>query len=171
MIARDRGRYIAAALTIPLAYLAAGSPRRANTVANGFEEWTHFVRDALVWLEEADVASTMNTARDEDPNLQATLAMFAAMAGAFGIGKAAARTAAQIIEESKLSLDSKLDPVARLHAALEGITPAGVREISAQRLGSWLREAKGQIVGGMRLCNETDRTSTAMWWIEKAQEQ
>jgi hypothetical protein len=171
MIARDRGRYIAAALTIPLAYLAAGSPRRANTVANGFEEWMHFVRDALVWLDEADVASTMNTARNEDPDLQATLAMFAAMAVQFGTGQGAARTAAQIIEESKMSLDSKLDQVERLHAALEGITPAGTKEISAHRLGSWLREAKGQIVGGMRLCNETDRTSTAMWWIEKAKEQ
>jgi putative DNA primase/helicase len=170
MIARDRGRYIAAALTIPLAYLAAGSPRRANTVANGFEEWTHFVRDALVWLDEADVASTMNTARDGDPDLQATLAMFAAMTKAFGTGQDAARTAAQIIEASILSLDSKLSQQERLHDALEGITPAGTKQISAHQLGSWLRAAKGQIVGGMRLCKNEDRTSTGMWWIEKAKE-
>jgi putative DNA primase/helicase len=169
MIARDRGRYIAAALTIPLAYLAAGSPRRANTVANGFEEWMEFVRDALVWLGEADVASTMNTARDGDPDLQATLAMFAAMAEAFGMGQGAARTAAQIIEAS-IDLGVPSDRMGRLREALEGITPVGTKEISAYRLGLWLRGAHGQIVGDMRLCNETDRTSTARWWIEKVKE-
>ena len=48
-IASDRGKFIAAALTIPLAYLAAGIPSELATIANGFEQWSRFVREPLVW--------------------------------------------------------------------------------------------------------------------------
>jgi len=65
-VEKDRGRFVAAALTIPLAYFAA---RRElpfpplSTVANGFEQWNDFVRGPLVWLGEADPAITFEAAR------------------------------------------------------------------------------------------------------------
>jgi putative DNA primase/helicase len=167
-IARDRGRYIAAALTIPLAYLAAGAPSEVGTAANGFEAWSLLVRAPLVWLGAADPASTMDVARGGDPKLQAKLAVFAAMANFIGIGQDHARTAAQIIDASGDQLTTELEPKRRaLRIALMAIAPAGAKDISPHRLGTWLRSARRQIVGGMRLCNDLDRNSTATWWIER----
>jgi putative DNA primase/helicase len=169
MIARDRGRYIAAALTIPLAWQASGCPRIANTVANGFEEWMGFVRDSLMWVGEADVVSTMDMARSEDPDLQKMLAMFAAMVGAFGFGEKAGRTTAQIIEAVEttgLDLLKEPEPKTRaLREALEAIIPA--KTLSTNRLGIWLRAAKDNVLGGLCLCKEDNRTGTGRWWIEE----
>jgi putative DNA primase/helicase len=171
-IERDRGRFVAAALTIPLAFLAA---RRElpipplSTVANGFEQWNNFVREPLVWLGEADPASTFEAARGSDPKLQAKRAVFAAMADMFGVGRECGRTASQIIEAVEFSLDSELSVEPKrekLRLALLSVAPAGTKEISPIRLGAWLRSAKRQIVGGMNLCSDHDRTNTAVWWIE-----
>jgi putative DNA primase/helicase len=163
LIAADRGRYIAAALTIPLAYLAAGTPRTVNTPANGFEAWSRLVREALAWLGQPDVASTMEVARSEDPKLQEKLAVFTAMAGAFGVGEGAAKTSAQIIEASE-----SLYPDHRaLRTALLAIAPAGARDISSAALGAWMREAKDTGAGGMQLRGGWNKsTNTGTWWIE-----
>jgi hypothetical protein len=172
MIARDRGKYIAAALTISLGYLAAGCPRRASTIANGFEEWMHFVRDPLVWLGEADVVGTMEIARSEDPKLQEKAAVFVAMAEMFGIGQEYAKASAQIIEATVDRLDCEMDKgldlkKGALRAALMAIAPAGARGISSQKLGTWLREAKKNIVGDLQLCSEANRTGSGRWWMER----
>jgi putative DNA primase/helicase len=173
-IENDRGRFIAAALTIPLAFFTA---RRAlpipplSTVANGFEQWNYFVREPLVWLGEADPASTFETARGSDPKLQAKRALFAAMADMFGVGRERGRTASQIIEAVGFFLDSALSGEPKrekLRLALLSVAPAGTKEISSIKFGAWLRSAKRQIVGGMRLCSDLDRTNTAVWWIELA---
>jgi putative DNA primase/helicase len=161
MIAADRGRYIAAALTIPLAWQAAGCPRSANTLANGFEEWMHFVRDPLVWLGEADVVSTMEVARDEDPKRQGKLALFTAMANLFGFGQGAARTTAEIIEASAKPLS---DP--EVEGKRRALRAAVGDDVSSAKLGAWLREAKDTRAGGMQLCSERDRSNSATWWIE-----
>jgi hypothetical protein len=47
------------------------------------------------------------------------------------------------------------------------IAPARDIFISPLGLGTWLGNAKLQIAGGMRLCNELDRNKTAWWWIEQ----
>jgi putative DNA primase/helicase len=173
-IEKDRGRFVAAALTIPLAFFAA---RRElpipplSTVANGFEQWNNFVREPLVWLGEADPASTFEAARGSDPKLQAKRAVFAAMAEMFGVGKECGRTAFQIIEAVGFSPESAAggDPRReKLRLALLSVAPAGTKEISPREFGAWLRSAKSQIVGGMSLCSEPDRTKTAVWWIEMA---
>jgi putative DNA primase/helicase len=172
MIAANRGRYIAAALTIPLAYLAAREPEVVGAPVNGFEAWSRLVRAALVWLGEADVAATMDIAREQDPKLQAKLAVFAAMVNAFGMGEGSGRTAAQMIEATVvtgLALLGEPEPKGRaLKDALMGILPVGVKEMTSQRLGFWFREAKDTIVGGMQLCSEDNRTGTGRWWIERA---
>src|SRR6516165_2019187 len=170
-VEKDRGRFVAAALTIPLAYFAARRelPIPAlSTVANGFEQWNDFVRGPLVWLGEADPASTFEAARSEDPKLQAKLGVFTAMANFIGIGQDHARTAAQIIDASGDQLTTELEPKrSTLRTALLAIAPAGANDISPQQLGFWLRSAKQQIVGGMRLCSDLDRNSTSTWWIER----
>lgn len=70
LVAADRGRYVAAALTIAMAYRAAGSPKVCEPVGS-YGEWSGMVRAPLIWLGEADPVASMETARDEDPELAA----------------------------------------------------------------------------------------------------
>jgi hypothetical protein len=70
----DRGRVIAAALTIVRAYICAGCPSPAPRLAS-FEEWSDTVRSALIWLGCADPVETMELARAEDQTRE-TLELF-----------------------------------------------------------------------------------------------
>jgi len=177
MIARDRAKYIAAALTIPLAFIAEGQPDQPPEL-NVFAQWSWLVRAPLMWLGEDDPVLTMEAARLGDARLQAKAAALAAIGNLFGFREG--RTAAQMIEatdpfNNKTMMNSKeiLDTPINLNAkqkalreALMAVAGAG-KEISPTKFGYWLRQAKGQIVGGLRLCGEPDRTRMMHWWIEK----
>jgi putative DNA primase/helicase len=73
-ILRDRGLYVAAALTISLAYAVAGFPGELDELAS-FEDWSNCVRSPLVWLGRADPLDTMEKARGEDPVTSSLLAV------------------------------------------------------------------------------------------------
>ena len=90
----DRGRYVAAALTVVRGYFAAGRPDPAPRLAS-FEGWSDTVRSALIWLGRPDPVETMETARRDDPNLQAMEAVFAALKDAIGVGEDRAISAAE----------------------------------------------------------------------------
>jgi len=170
LIAADRGKYIGAALTISLAYLAAGEPEVRGSV-NGFKRWDRFVRSPLVWLGEADPISTMKAARDGDPGLQVRAAVLNSMASFFGPGQDRGVTAAQIVEtvspEAVLNVQATLLAQRKaLREALIAAVGAG-KEISPVKLGYWLKANKGQIIGGQRLWGELDRTKTMHWWVEE----
>lgn len=62
----DRGRYVVAALTVLHAHGAAGSPSRPQPLA-GYEEWSDWVRAALVWLSQADPVDCMKETRAARP--------------------------------------------------------------------------------------------------------
>jgi hypothetical protein len=104
------------------------------------------VREPLVWLREADPASTIEAARRGDPKLQAKAALFAAMADFFGVDEDRARTAAQIIEASDISLGTVMADEAKrqaLRAALMVIVPAGTKDVSPQRRHPWDASLRG----------------------------
>lgn len=172
MVMADRGRYVAAALTVVLAWRASGS-NEFRAPVNGFEIWSQYVRDPLVWLGEADPVTTMQAARDCDPKLQASVAMLAAMAEFFGACQDGARTMAQILESSTLSLASVMvfEPKRKqLREALLAVAGEG-KEINTAKLGVWFRQTKGRIIGGFRLCSEMDRhLKVARWWVEQVED-
>jgi hypothetical protein len=66
MIQRDRGGYLAAIFTIVRAYMKSGATPKVIRI-NGLEEWSCFVQQPLVWLDEADPAKSQEDARARDP--------------------------------------------------------------------------------------------------------
>ena len=58
-----RGELVAAALTIPLAYLAAGAPPQRLAPFGRFEAWARWCRDPLVWLGEPDPCASRSGSR------------------------------------------------------------------------------------------------------------
>ena len=81
MVRADRGRYIASALTICRAYLAAGSPGCLPRLAS-YGPWSDRVRSALVWLGMANPVETMAQLAADDPVREAQSMVLAAWAGA-----------------------------------------------------------------------------------------
>lgn len=64
-IKRDRGRYVAAILTIARAYASAGYP--GELYRPSYEDWSRFVRSALVWLNWRDPVDSVEHLRAADP--------------------------------------------------------------------------------------------------------
>jgi putative DNA primase/helicase len=69
MLLAARGHYIAAALNIVRAYLAAGKPAQKLEPFASFETWSNTVRAALVWLDQADPVETVAAQFEQDPDL------------------------------------------------------------------------------------------------------
>jgi putative DNA primase/helicase len=83
MIKVERGRYVAAVLTIIRAFMAAESPRKADPI-NGYAQYCAMIRDPLIWLGCDDPCATMEEIRKQDSRLAATQQVAAQWLGAFG---------------------------------------------------------------------------------------
>jgi putative DNA primase/helicase len=108
LVLADRGRYIAAGLTIVLAYIAAGRPGRLPPLAS-YDEWSDNVRSALVWLDCADPCDTMMEVRRGDSSLTRLKGLYAAWARSLAIGQE--YTAKEVIEAATtapLNMNSEL---------------------------------------------------------------
>ena len=62
----NRGRLVAAALTVLRAWHAAGEPSLAEPYGS-FEDWSRRVREPLIWLGRADPCESVAKVRDNDP--------------------------------------------------------------------------------------------------------
>ena len=69
LVRANRGKYVHAALTILRAYHVAGRPQQSKPLGS-FEDWSRLVRDALLWMGQADPADTIAEARASDPKLE-----------------------------------------------------------------------------------------------------
>ena len=150
----DRGAYVAAALTIVLAYRAAGAPTVCGPVGS-YEVWSDMVRAPLIWLGEADPVESMETARAEDPELSAIRELFGHW-----------RDHPQLHLNSPYSVNSIIQ-VACEQAEIYGSvgrefkTPefrdlllrvagrGGV--VNSADLGAWLKSISGRVVGAEKL--------------------
>jgi putative DNA primase/helicase len=61
-----RAVYVAAGLTILRAYHNAGRPNRPSALGS-FEQWSDWIRGAIIWLGLADPCETMERVRRDDP--------------------------------------------------------------------------------------------------------
>ena len=160
----DRGSYIAAALTIVRAYLAAGCPNPCPPLAS-FDEWSLLVRSPLVWLGYADPVDTMEAARADDParsNLQALVAAWLKV-----IGPNKPMTAGEVISKVRSAAD---DPDLILKTAISAIaTYPGESEPDGKKLGQWLGRNRGRVVNDQKIFGERDpHTKQQIWWIGPA---
>lgn len=160
MITADRGKYIAACLTIVRAYILAGRPNRLSPLAS-FEQWSDNIRSALAWLGCTDPVETIRAAQESDPEDLKRGAMFQALYDVFKDkdGNTTVEfTTADIVEKAaQRSTMSSEDPFSgprlehpTLFQAIEPI--AGWRgEINRHRLGKWLAANTRRFAIGAKL--------------------
>ena len=144
----ERGRYVAAALTILLAYRAAGSPTVCGPLGS-YGAWSDTVRSALVWLGEADPTASMETARAEDPKLAAQRELFEHWQEHLTEGRL--YSVSEIIETACAAYPNG-DLVRPLFLELlMRMTKSRTPKPSPNSLGMWFSDLNGCIAAGFRL--------------------
>lgn len=179
----ERGRYVAAALTIVRAYFASGEEMGLEPLQS-FEDWTRAVRSPLVWLGCADPCETMEEVCAEDP----VLGMLRQLLSAWRRTTTEPKTARELVEFAtnydtlKLSEDEMKRRDA-LRTALATVAPSARNgaPINEKLLGYKLRDLQDRIaccgeLGNLRLEKEESRSGEGLtrWRVvatEEAEEQ
>jgi hypothetical protein len=168
-ILANRGVYIAAALIICRAYIAAGQPGRLAPL-NSFAGWSDTVRSALVWLGEADPVASVDATRAEDPETGALVAVLTAWAKVFDVGEANSVALKDVIERcERFETNGYAHP--ELRDAVTAVMPSRQqKQLSVEALGYWLRSKKDRRVGGMwfKKRDSAHHGVPSTWWVETA---
>lgn len=161
VVLSDRRLYVEACLTVLRAFVVAGKPKQAARLGS-FEAWSALVRDALMWLGEADPVDSMASVRAEDPERQKKEAVFATWHAAFGSKPMAAKDVIALANRKGEDFDYT-NP--ELREALAQVAELG-GSINSRRLGSWLGDENGTILAGLRLMKHGVVNGIAVWRID-----
>jgi putative DNA primase/helicase len=177
-VLKDRGKYIAAVLTIVRGYLTDRMGVEVTPLA-GFGQYTHLVREPLVWLGRADPARTMDALHAADPVRNQLNSVMVAWEAAVGLNKPI--TAAAVINKIGLPpLPQRRDHQglsngewqallinirrrwAELGAALNATMEHGGK-ITAAALGYWLRHYKDRTANGRKFVSKQGHAGVTQW--------
>jgi putative DNA primase/helicase len=161
LVLADRGKYVAACLTIARAYIAAGRPGKLPPYPS-YEEWSDLVRSAIVWLGWADPIATVAAIRGDDPVRAERSAAFAAWAADLQpeIGY---QTAELVTEAEAWAQGQRRHP--ELFAALYAVAASrgGTQQIDPMRLAHWLRKNCDTIADGWKLIVDRGDRQRPRW--------
>lgn len=162
-VARDRGNFVSAVLTILFAYANAEFPAKLKPLGS-FEDWSNLVRSALVWLGQADPCETMEEIRASDKKRDSFNRLFAVWYDAVG---ARVMTSKEVIEMAGRSEDHNgaFEYQDLRDALFDVCAERGL--LSASRLGHVLRRNNGRVFGPFRLTAEGKTKRGQEWRIEK----
>ena len=168
---KDRGRYLAAILTIVRGYMASSGKAEIPPLGS-FDDYTRFVREPLVWLGQTDPADTMETLHEADPVMALLRNVMATWEAAVGLG--VAKTAAEVIDMAQnpsrefettdeAAAKERVTHRVALGEAIAAVSKNGAK-ISPQELGHWLRHHAGGISDGRRFTGKTDSKRNVQVW-------
>jgi putative DNA primase/helicase len=162
-IRRHRGKYVAAALTIPLAYMAAGRPAQKSPLPS-FEDWSSLVRDPLIWLGYGDAVATQAGLRAADPKKAEMIEIFEAWKSDLGIGPNWACRTADLVDaaSTRPTLREALHKIATKRFSQNEIDP--------KALGNWLRNHDGHIAAGVKLMADRTDQARPKWFLDLVKE-
>jgi len=137
----NRATYVAAALTVMRAYLAAGAPEVCGPFGS-YEDWSRMVRSPLLWLGEPDPVASVDTSQAEDPELAELRELLEWWLGNLKLDEdyLSARLV-EIANEPPVGFNPS--PLKDLFLRIAADKNA---EVSTKRLGEWLRQHGGRVV-------------------------
>lgn len=158
----DRGAYVAAALTVIRAYQVAGSPAVCGSLGS-YEDWSAMVRSPLVWLGHDDPVTSMETAREEDPELSAIRELFEHWREHLHLSSGYttnAITKAACEKGPGAAFDYNVQEFRAPEFRDLLLRQAGDGgAVNSRRLGKWLSRIKGRVVGGHRIEMRADSSN------------
>jgi len=168
MVTERRGDYVSAGLTVLRAFHIAGRPQQRAPLGS-FADWSRWVRDALIWLGEADPCDTMEELRGADPKLEALTSVLEGWREVIGLQPANVRDVIERATEQRPQLYGRaefLHPEFR-EALLRVAGEGGA--INGRRLGKWIGSHQNRIVGGLRLVNAGVSAGFTRWQLQHAE--
>jgi len=157
-IPQNRARLLSAALTILRAYIVAGKPKQPIAPYGSFEEWSDWIRSALVWLGETDPCLSRTALEDDDPVLSSLHAVLSLWSRDLG---PRVYTAAEVCAKAEGDLLIALQDIAASRRDPEKLDP--------RRLGKWLVKYKGRVANGLRIVRGDDvEKKMALWQVVPA---
>ena len=161
----ERARLVVAALTIIRAYLhAAPQERPATGRLASFEPWDDLVRQTVCWIAKqqdgiplADPKCSIDVNHAADPHKSMLAAVFTAWQQTFG---RRAVTAKEVLDASMGAFGD--NPLAD---ALEEVAAQGSGQLTAKRLGWWLKRHQGEYAGGLRVMQIPNQKLGAKWQV------
>jgi hypothetical protein len=137
----NRATYVAAALTIMRAYLAAGAPEVCGPFGS-YAEWSAMVRSPLVWLGEPDPVASVDVTQADDPELAELREWFVLWLAEFRLDELYA--SASFVEAARaVPVGFNPNPLKEFLLRVAGDKSGN---ISAKRLGEWLHRNCGRVV-------------------------
>jgi putative DNA primase/helicase len=159
-IRKNRGKYIAAALTIPSAYVAAGQPPVASPVPS-FEGWCAVVRAPLIWLGCADPVATQAKLRTDDPRQAEKTLVFDAWKAELGVGHNRRCSTKELVEAASIR-----EPLKDALLAIAATRFTTERKIDPKALGKWLSRQEGAIAGKCKLFADRTNAAVPRWYLD-----
>lgn len=143
-VAKNRGELVRAALTIPLAYIAAGRPP-VDCTASRFTDWSVNVRQPLIWLGLRDPAITQEELRQGDDERTHHASLMTAWREVFG--DRSATVAEAIAAANEVSTPASL----RLLESLRTVADDRDGGVNSRSLGRYLSRYQRRIESGLRI--------------------
>lgn len=138
-VRKNRGKYVAAVLTIILAWRKAGMPRAAvDSIVTFGGAWSDYCRYPLMWLGQPDPATALLEQVRHDPDGDALSALMKEWHAAFDSTPTTARRA---VEKAYRDRPNLLDAMRELPVEERG-------DINPSKLGWLLKKNANRIVGG-----------------------
>lgn len=163
----EREKYVAAALTIMLAYQNAGAPPQKTPLAS-YGAWSRTVRDALLWAGVDDPVETMSELRADDPKTASLREVMEQWISVFGEGREI--TARALIDKASEQFTGEFGHMKPRHpdlreALLKVVGVAGA--INSGKLGAWLRANKNRVINGMVIEPGPQQFGIGTWTIKR----
>ena len=154
-----RGELVVAALIVLRAWHLAASSNPLNLLPFGsFEEWSHRIREPLIWLGKVDPCETLVEVRNSDPHRDLLIAVIMQW-------------------QEHLSLDTKYTVQEVIGLAVNTpsfytalINVASSRSgqmVSNIQLGRWLKRVQGKIVNGLTLLQDGSIHGYPQWKLTR----
>ena len=156
-VSHDREGYVSAALTIIAAWKAAGEPRADLPSIASYDDWSDLCRQPLVWLGQPDPATSLIDQISHDPDQDAL--------GTF------LRVWHERLGDTPVTVRALIDHSSD-HADLEDALmelPVTERDyVNRSKLGWFLKQSMGRVVGGFELqrVNSAHRTAWQVVIVE-----
>jgi putative DNA primase/helicase len=175
MVRASRGQFVTDCLTAVLAYRTAGLPKQGVTTLGSFEGWSQMVREALIWLGEADPVDTMEQVRAEDPVLEELQGVMNEWQGTIGAGVRV--RVHDVVSTAQERFDYREAFGERQEGAFKNpglrdvlLAVASSRDgtaINTKRLGQWLKRHIGRIVGGLKFVEAGVSDGYKLWSLQE----
>ncbi len=148
-VCKNRGKYVAAVLTIILAWRRAGAPRAAvESIVTFSGAWSEFCRYPLMWLGHPDPATSLLEQVKHDPDGDTLAGLMTAWISVFGSSPTTVRKAVMHATAGEFDSTNLLDAMREFPIEERG-------EINCSKLGWILKKNANRIVGGLKFQQST----------------